>query len=243
MLQSNIFSIWTCVLLSERNSLRDLARSKSKFWVEFSECQAARGKGHPALGYPFHSHCLWGIEVPIWLRSVQSSWIESLSMSWLWALLWWALSQLFPCTWGMEDPKGPEGWNSLASLQHHSGNTEKSETLSSVSKHAKQPCSLQCSHAMPGIGNFSKASLFPVFHLGIETQASYFLKLPNLLEDETRVWLQGRGTGVSALLLPSFMSQIIEWGKEPFLFHEISSVYRFCKNTVLWVLQALVFEA
>lgn len=55
------FSTWTCVL-SERNHLRDLARSKPTFWVEFSECQDTRGKGPGPSAIRCHAHCLWGIE-------------------------------------------------------------------------------------------------------------------------------------------------------------------------------------
>lgn len=104
-----------------------------------------------------------------------------------------SLSPFLPCTWGMEDPKGPEDCNSLASLQHYLRNTEKPVPchlcldMPTNHVHPLLPC-----HAMLDTVSCSKACLCPEFHLGIETQASYFLKLPHVLEDGIRVGLQIR---------------------------------------------------
>lgn len=107
----------------------------------------------------------------------------------------------------------PESWKTLRAQRigivfpsAPSGNTGKSDIMSSVSSHAEQPCPLH--------------SKIPQIYLRIKPMFG------------CKAVLLFRGSGVSALLLPSFASLVVEWG-ELFLFHRSSSMATvFCINTV-----------
>lgn len=111
-----------------------------------------------------------------------------------------------------------------------SGNTGTSDAVSPVSRHAKQPCPLHCSHVIPGTGIFSKAHWHPGLHLGMEAQAGDLrspqicLRIMPMLG--CRAGLLFRGPGVSALLCPPFVRQIVEAGQELL----VISGFRFCTN-------------
>lgn len=94
---------------------------------------------------------------------------------------------------------------------HPLWDTGKYDAVSPVSRHAKQPCPLHCSHVMPGTGIFSKARWLPGLHLGMEAQAGGILKSSQIClrimpMPGCRAGLLFRRPGVSGLLCPPFVS-------------------------------------
>lgn len=156
-------------------------------------------------------------------------WVQCLCVWVSFGFTYFSLSKCFHQNWGWLQKRLccqgarqslPLHWFPFSTMLEIPGN----QKLLSVSRHANQQCLFHGCHAKPGSGK--PVSWVPPWNWVIDF---LFSKVPKIcLRMKTQFGCKAellfRETGVSALLLPPFMNQIVEWEKELFLLHRNSSV-------------------
>lgn len=232
----------------KEKNLRDLARSGSKFWVEFSECQDTRGKTHLALGsLSCHVTVSEALRFPSDLE-VCSPVRLSVCPCPDCELYFDELSLRFLHAWVMEEPESSKDWYYLFSLQpplEIQGNLMWCNLcLAMPSNHVHSTAPMPCQALEASLKH--ACFLAPPWNWGTDLLHSkipqIYLRIKPMFG--CKAGLLFRGTGVSALLLTFIHESGCGVGRGAVsISYKFTYGYHFCINTVFCVLQVFAFEA